>query len=65
MYFSELKNYVVLVKGIPENINPEIGSLEIKRILSRTYMNQLIDFKIVGEYKEVYKLGLKWKDLCD
>jgi hypothetical protein len=39
MYFSELKNYVVLVKGIPENINPEIGSLEIKRILSRTYMN--------------------------
>ena len=58
MYFSELKNYVVLVKGIPENIHPEFGSLEIKRILSRTYMNQLIDFKIVGEYKEVYKLGL-------
>ena len=65
MYFSELKNYVVLVKGIPENIPPEQGSIEIKRILSRTYLNQLVDFKIVGEYKEVYKLALEWKTLCE
>ena len=65
MYFSELKNYVVLVKGIPENIPPEQGSIEIKRILSRTYLNQLVDFKIVGEYKELYKLGLEWKTLCE
>ena len=28
-------------------------------------MNQLIDFKIVGEYKELYMLGMRWKDLCD
>lgn len=68
MYFSELKNYVVLIKGIPETIDPIKGSLEIKRILTRpqpsstqneqfSYQNQLVDFKIVGENYEVNKLG--------
>ena len=37
MYFSELKNYVVYVTGIPKNLDPEWGSIEIKRILKRTY----------------------------
>jgi hypothetical protein len=63
MYFSELKNYVVLVKGIPENINSEVGSLEIQRILKRCYGSELIDFKICGEYTELYKLGKSWLDL--
>jgi hypothetical protein len=47
-YFSELKDYVVLVKGIPENAHAENSSEEIKKILRETYLNQLVDFKIVG-----------------
>jgi hypothetical protein len=39
MYFSELKNYVVLIKGIPETIDPVKGSLEIKRILTRPQLS--------------------------
>jgi hypothetical protein len=37
MYFSEIKNYVVFVTGIPTNIDPEKGNTEIKRILRRSY----------------------------
>ena len=62
IYYSELRNYVVLVRGIPRNLNPDSESTAIKRILKRTYQNQLIDFKIVGEYSELNRLGEKWKE---
>jgi hypothetical protein len=64
-YFSELKNYVVMVRGIPKNLHPEIASVELKRTLQKTYKDQLVDFKIVGEYKELHMLGRRWKSLCD
>lgn len=50
-YFSELKNYVVMVRGIPKNLDPQIASVELKRTLQKTYGDQLVEFKIVGEYK--------------
>ena len=65
MYFSQLQNHVVFIRGIPKNINPVTGSDEIKRILKRTFQNQLIDFKIVGQHNDLYILGQLWQELCD
>lgn len=38
-HYSVLKNFVVLVRGIPKNLDPECESTAIKRILTRTYMD--------------------------
>jgi hypothetical protein len=65
LYFSEMKNYVVLVRGIPTNLNPEVASVEIKNVLQETYGSLLIDFKIVGDYRELHMQGRRWSDLCD
>ena len=64
-HYSVLKNFVVLVRGIPQNLDPECESTAIKRILTRTYMDQLIDFKIVGQYAELHLLGTRWERLCE
>lgn len=49
-----------MVKGIPIDLDPWTASNKLLRVFKRTYYDQVLSVKVVGEYDKMLKLGEKW-----
>ena len=63
--FGDFHKHSILIRGIPKNLNPIEAGENIKRLLNRQeyFKNKIIDVKVVGDYKQLYKMGKKWDAL--
>jgi hypothetical protein len=56
----EISTHYIVLRGIPENLNPIEASKELKIIFNRTWSDHCLDVKIVGNYYKRLKLGKEY-----
>lgn len=56
----EISTHYVVLRGIPKHLNPKETSKELKIILNRTWSDNCLDVKVVGNYKRLQILGKNW-----
>ena len=59
---NDIKLHTILIRGIPQELDPKKASNELKKIFKRSLKEQLINIRVVGNYTEEKKLGYKWME---
>ena len=59
---NDINLHTILIRGIPQELDPKKASNELKKIFKRSLKEQLINIRVVGNYTEEKKLGYKWME---
>ena len=51
---SAIAEHSIMVIGIPKYIDPDEASKELYNIFKKTYFDQIISVRVIGEYREHY-----------